>query len=105
MIRFLTEQKPNRKLVGSSMAEREALQLIVRCKSPRKIVVLYDCGAPRIAEDVTEMHHEKQHVVFTRRYPGGREIACPSKRNHITAIEVRTPHSNPERNYALQPGR
>lgn len=87
------------------MAEHEAPPLLVRWKSPRKIVVLYDHGPARVAEDVTEMRQEERDIVFIRRYPGGREIACPYSRKHIVALEVRTPHTNPERNYALIPGR
>ena len=104
-MKFLTESRPCRKIGGSSMTEREASPMLVRWRSPRKIVVLYDHGAPRVAEDVVEMRQAKRDLIFIRRYPGGREIACPYKREHIVTIEVRTPNTNPERNYALQPGR
>jgi len=104
-MRFLKEAKPKRKIGGSSMIEREELPLVVRWKSPRKIVVLYSNGAPRVAEDVAEMRQEEHDIVFVRRYPGGREIECRYKRRHIQTLEVRTPHTNPERNYSLMPGR
>lgn len=82
------------------------LPLFIAFDTPRKIVVRYKFpGAARCAEDVTEMFVFRNRINFIRRYPFGskgfRSIRCVYKRRSITSLEVRTPKSNPHRNYFL----
>ena len=69
MIQFFREVKPNRKVMGSSIKE-EPLPFLVRFRKPMKVVVTYEGGWKRVAEDVVEIQQGRRDVIFLRRYPG-----------------------------------
>ena len=100
MIQFFREVKQNRKVMGSSIKE-EPLPFLVRFRKPMKVVVTYEGGWKRVAEDVVEIQQGRRDVIFLRRYPGGSLIRCPYKNRWITSLHVRTSHQEPERNYYL----